>query len=88
MTQQLSNGQTLNIMEVKYEVAEIKRMVAELYDRPIISKTEVTTIPTYFYVNNIWAIPNTVDETQQVIEENREEKKERKKRKHAKKMKL
>lgn len=44
ITRYLGSGQTLSILEVKVEVAEIRRMVDELYARPFILKRDVMNI--------------------------------------------
>lgn len=49
----MSSVQTLDVTEVKAEVAEIKKMVAELYDRPVMSEPVVKIVVPMFYVDNI-----------------------------------
>lgn len=44
MTRQSSSGQTLDIIEVKSKVVDIKSMVIELYYRLVILDPEVRTI--------------------------------------------
>lgn len=65
MTRQLSSSQTLNIIEVKLEVADIKRIVVELHDRPIIPELEVMNFMLEVHVDNIQDISETVIETQE-----------------------
>lgn len=45
--------QTLYITMVKFAVVEIKRMVGELYNRPIISEHVVMIVMPDVHVNNI-----------------------------------
>lgn len=49
-------------MEVKVEVAEIKRKVIELFDKLVIPEPEVMTIFPDVHVDNIWAISESVVE--------------------------
>lgn len=44
-------------MEVKAYVAEIKKMVDELYDRPFIPAPVVIEVDPNIEVENIWVIP-------------------------------
>lgn len=56
ITQQLSGGQTLDIIETKIKVAKIKKVVHSLYDRLVISEPVIDTVVPTIYVPNIWAI--------------------------------
>lgn len=60
MTRSLSSSQTLYIMNVKDEVVEIKRIVIELYDRPVMSNLKVTTVMLDVHIDNICAISELV----------------------------
>lgn len=53
MTRQLGNSQIPNIVEVKIEVAKIKKMVNELYKRPFIPSTMIIEIEPKIEVENI-----------------------------------
>lgn len=44
ITQRFSSGKSLDIIEVKFEVSEIKRMVIELYDRSVVSEPVIETV--------------------------------------------
>lgn len=62
----MGSGQTLDILEVKSKVAEIKRMVAKLCIRMVISEPKVTNIVPEVHINNIRPILDLVKETQVV----------------------
>lgn len=72
MNQQMGSGQIPDIAEVKFEVAEIKKMVDELYDRPFIPSPVVAEVELGIYVQNMLQILDPVEEPQD----------NRKKRKH------
>lgn len=59
---------TPDIIGVKSEVTKINKMVAELYDRPVIPKLEVITVMPDIFIDNIWAIPDPVEETRPVVD--------------------
>lgn len=63
MTQQLGSVQTPDITKVRAKVVEIKRMVMELYDRPIIPKLVVTTVMPDIHIDNIWVVSDPIEET-------------------------
>lgn len=65
----MGSSQTPDITKVKSKVDEIKKMVVELYDRPIISEPVVAIVVPNVHVDNIWAI-------QVLVEEPREERRE------------
>lgn len=56
MIRQMGSVQNLNIVEVKEEVAEIKKMVNELYDWPFILVPVITEVEPKIHVVNIWDI--------------------------------
>lgn len=56
MTRQLVSGQIPNIVVVKFVVAKIKMMVAELYHRLIILKLVIMEVVPQLYVENIWLL--------------------------------
>lgn len=72
MNRQLGSGQTSNIIDVKAEVAKIKWMVANLYNRPVIPELVVTKGVPEVHVDNIWAIQDLVEEPQEEKEEKEE----------------
>lgn len=49
-----------HITEIRAEVAEIKKMVPELYDRLVIPKPLIETGMLVVRVPNIWAISDTI----------------------------
>lgn len=49
----MSSGQTLKIIGLKAEVTEIKSMVTDLFDIPVIPEAEITTIALDIHVDNI-----------------------------------
>lgn len=53
MTRQLGNSQTSDIAKVKMEMAKIKKMVSELYDRPFIPSPMIMKFEPKVYVENI-----------------------------------
>lgn len=53
MTHQLGRDQTPDIMDVKAEVAKIKKMVHELYDKPFILAHVIIEIELVIEVENI-----------------------------------
>lgn len=44
-----------NVVEMRVEIEEIKKMVAELYERSMVVKSVVETVIPIFEVPNIWA---------------------------------
>lgn len=50
MTRKLGSSQIQNIVDVKSEVAEIKKLVIELYSRPIIPEPLVMEVVLEVYV--------------------------------------
>lgn len=62
MTWQLGSSETLDITKVKSKVAEINRMMDELYARLVVSEPKVMIVIPEVHVYNIWAISNSVKE--------------------------
>lgn len=54
ITQQLGSGQMPNIADARSKIAKIKKMVMELYERPIIAEPVVETIISTVEVPKIW----------------------------------
>lgn len=52
----MGNHQISKIIKVKVEVAKIKKMVNEMYDKPFLSTHVVTDIEPKIKVVNIWSI--------------------------------
>lgn len=73
-----------DVTEIRSEVAKIKMMVTELYDRPIVSKPIVETVIPIIHVTNIWEVPVEVP-VREIREERHEKKRKRKEDKAAKK---
>lgn len=56
MTRHFGSSKILDIVEVKSKVAEIKKIVDELYDRPFIPALVITKIEPEIEVKNTWSI--------------------------------
>lgn len=66
--QYLSGGKTPDIKDIKTKLAKIKRMVHELYDKPVILEPVIETVVPTIHVPNIWDI------LESRVKENQEEK--------------
>lgn len=69
----MGREQTPNIAKIKFEVVEIKKIVLELYDRPIILEPMIKTVVHTVHVDYIWAISNLLEV---LFEKTRERRKE------------
>lgn len=69
ITLKLGSGQTSDIAEIKFEAAEIKNMVAELFSRSVIQEPIIEIVMSIVYVENIWAILAPIEETRQKTQE-------------------
>lgn len=63
----MSGGQTPNIVDIRSEVAEIKKIVVELYEISVVTKPIVEIVISTLYVPNIWVVPvdAIVEETEE-----------------------
>lgn len=54
-----------NVVDIRTEVAEIKKMVSEIYERWVVAKPIIETVIPMFHVSNIWDDPmaTQVEET-------------------------
>lgn len=73
ITRQLGTGQSPNIGDVRAEIAKIKKMITQLYERPIIAELVMETVIPPVEVPNIWEDPTAVP-----VEETRKNKKKKK----------
>lgn len=62
MTRHFGSNKILDIVEVKSKVAEIKKIVDELYDRPFIPASVITKIKPEIEVKNTWSISEKAEQ--------------------------
>lgn len=73
----MSGEKMPNIADIRSEVAKIKNIVIEIYERPMVAKPVVELVIPTIYTPNIQVVP--VDAPIKEIEEQRIEKKTKKK---------
>lgn len=79
----MGNGQAPDITAIKSEVAEIKKVVGELYNSLVILELVIEIVVPPIHIPNICAISNPIEV---LVEENLDERKEKKRRKHEEKV--
>lgn len=57
ISRQLRSGQTSEVADIKFELAEIKKIVSKLYEIPVVVEPIVQIVIPTVYVPNIWADP-------------------------------
>lgn len=76
----MGSGQMPNVADVRFEIAKIKKMVAELYERQVISEPIIDTMIPTVEIPNIWAEPADVQVKK--TKEKRKEKKRKREEEH------